>query len=223
MNEGLAIDAHIVTRVTNSAGQELYARPPFEGQRVLNEEIVHRMNSHDGRGGVARHRRGRADRPRCRRQDWHLLGLARRLVCRLQRRFYRRRLGRARQFHLHGPHHWRHACRRKSGPTPCASPIVASKPIPCPASSNPRTRRAKSRWRVSSTNWRTPLAKPRSANSPACLKFSTERWRPPRHSRRSGICACRWARRICLKARVSACTGASARLSSAPMAPANPP
>jgi penicillin-binding protein 1A len=45
MNEGLAIDAHIITRVTNSAGQELYVRPQFQGARVLDVEIVRRMNS----------------------------------------------------------------------------------------------------------------------------------------------------------------------------------
>lgn len=45
MNEGRRIDPHVVARVTNSAGQELYLRPAFEGQRVLDEEVVRRMNS----------------------------------------------------------------------------------------------------------------------------------------------------------------------------------
>ena len=45
MNDGRRIDPHIVQRVTNSAGEELYLRPPYEGQRVLDEDIVHRMNS----------------------------------------------------------------------------------------------------------------------------------------------------------------------------------
>jgi penicillin-binding protein 1A len=45
MNDGRRIDAHIISRVTNAAGQELYVRPPFEGQRVLDEEVVRRMNS----------------------------------------------------------------------------------------------------------------------------------------------------------------------------------
>jgi penicillin-binding protein 1A len=45
MNDGRRIDPHIVQRVTNSAGQELYVRPPYEGPRVLDEDIVQRMNS----------------------------------------------------------------------------------------------------------------------------------------------------------------------------------
>ncbi len=45
MNEGRRVDPYIVARVTNSTGQELYVRPPYEGPRVLNEEIVARMNS----------------------------------------------------------------------------------------------------------------------------------------------------------------------------------
>lgn len=45
MNEGRRVDPYIVARVTNSAGQELYVRPPHQGQRVLNEEVVRRMNS----------------------------------------------------------------------------------------------------------------------------------------------------------------------------------
>lgn len=45
MAEGHQMDAHIVLAVTNSAGEELYRRPPFEGPRVIEEDIVHRMNS----------------------------------------------------------------------------------------------------------------------------------------------------------------------------------
>lgn len=45
MNEGYRVDPYIVARVTNSAGQELYARPAHEGQRVLNEDVVAQMNS----------------------------------------------------------------------------------------------------------------------------------------------------------------------------------
>jgi penicillin-binding protein 1A len=45
MNEGRRIDAHIVQSVSNSAGRELYRRPEYEGPRVLDLDIVHRMNS----------------------------------------------------------------------------------------------------------------------------------------------------------------------------------
>ncbi|MBX3430752.1 MAG: PBP1A family penicillin-binding protein [Hyphomonadaceae bacterium] len=45
MDDGLRVDPHIVQRVTNSAGQEIYARPPYTPQRVLDEDIAHRMNS----------------------------------------------------------------------------------------------------------------------------------------------------------------------------------
>jgi penicillin-binding protein 1A len=45
MNEGRRIDPHIVQRITNSAGEELYLRPPYEGPRVLDQAIVERMNS----------------------------------------------------------------------------------------------------------------------------------------------------------------------------------
>jgi penicillin-binding protein 1A len=45
MNDGRRIDAHIIQRVTNSAGEELYVRPPYEGPRVLDQAIVERMNS----------------------------------------------------------------------------------------------------------------------------------------------------------------------------------
>lgn len=45
MNNGVRVDPHIITRVTNSSGQELYVRPAYEGQRVLDEAIVQQMNS----------------------------------------------------------------------------------------------------------------------------------------------------------------------------------
>jgi len=45
MNEGRRIDPHIIQTVTNSAGQELYRRPPYEGPRVLDADVVNRMNS----------------------------------------------------------------------------------------------------------------------------------------------------------------------------------
>lgn len=45
MNDGRRIDPHIVQSVTNSAGQELYRRPPYEPPRVLDEETVRRMTS----------------------------------------------------------------------------------------------------------------------------------------------------------------------------------
>jgi penicillin-binding protein 1A len=45
MNEGRRIDPHIVQRITNSAGEELYVRPPYEGPRVLDQAIVERMTS----------------------------------------------------------------------------------------------------------------------------------------------------------------------------------
>jgi penicillin-binding protein 1A len=45
MNEGRRVDSHIVRRVSNAAGQELYVRPAHEGQQVLDEEVVRRMNS----------------------------------------------------------------------------------------------------------------------------------------------------------------------------------
>ncbi len=45
MNEGRRIDPHIVQAVFNSAGRELYRRPAYEGPRVLDQEIVNRMNS----------------------------------------------------------------------------------------------------------------------------------------------------------------------------------
>ncbi|MEQ1708919.1 MAG: PBP1A family penicillin-binding protein [Terricaulis sp.] len=45
MTDGRRIDAHVVARVTNSAGQELYTRPAYDAPRVLDEEIVRRMTS----------------------------------------------------------------------------------------------------------------------------------------------------------------------------------
>jgi penicillin-binding protein 1A len=45
MVDGRRIDAHIIQRVTNSAGQELYVRPPYDPPRVLDEEIVRNMTS----------------------------------------------------------------------------------------------------------------------------------------------------------------------------------
>ena len=45
MNEGQRIDPHIVESIANSAGQELYRRPPYQGPRVLDPDVVHRMNS----------------------------------------------------------------------------------------------------------------------------------------------------------------------------------
>ncbi len=45
MDDGLRVDPHIVQRVTNSAGQEIYVRPPFNAPRVLDEEVVRRMTS----------------------------------------------------------------------------------------------------------------------------------------------------------------------------------
>jgi penicillin-binding protein 1A len=45
MNDGRRIDPHIISSVSNSAGQELYRRPPYEAPRVLDEEVVRRMTS----------------------------------------------------------------------------------------------------------------------------------------------------------------------------------
>lgn len=44
MDDGMRVDPHLVQRVTNSAGQEIYVRPPYTPQRVLDEDIAHRMN-----------------------------------------------------------------------------------------------------------------------------------------------------------------------------------
>lgn len=45
MADGHRLDPHIVLAVTNSAGEELYRRPPYEGPVVMEQDIVHRMNS----------------------------------------------------------------------------------------------------------------------------------------------------------------------------------
>jgi len=45
MNDGRRIDPHIVQAVFNSAGEQIYARPPFEPRRVMDEEIVRQMTS----------------------------------------------------------------------------------------------------------------------------------------------------------------------------------
>ncbi len=45
MNDGRRVDPHIVQSVTNSAGQELYRRPPYEAPRVLDEAVVRSMTS----------------------------------------------------------------------------------------------------------------------------------------------------------------------------------
>lgn len=45
MNEGRRTDPHIVQTVSNSTGEILYERPEYEGPRVMDEDIVHHMNS----------------------------------------------------------------------------------------------------------------------------------------------------------------------------------
>ncbi len=45
MTDGYRIEAHIITRVTDSAGREIYTRPAYDAPRVLDEEIVRRMTS----------------------------------------------------------------------------------------------------------------------------------------------------------------------------------
>ena len=45
MNDGQTLDPHIVEAVYNSAGQELYKRPPFASSRVIDEDLVQRMTS----------------------------------------------------------------------------------------------------------------------------------------------------------------------------------
>jgi penicillin-binding protein 1A len=45
MNDGSRVDPHIIMQVSDSAGHVLYRRPPFQGQRVLDEDIVRRMTS----------------------------------------------------------------------------------------------------------------------------------------------------------------------------------
>ncbi|MBK8544447.1 MAG: PBP1A family penicillin-binding protein [Caulobacteraceae bacterium] len=44
MDDGMRVDPHLVQRVTNSAGQEIYVRPPYTPARVLDEAVAHRMN-----------------------------------------------------------------------------------------------------------------------------------------------------------------------------------
>jgi penicillin-binding protein 1A len=44
MDDGMRVDPHLVQRVTNSAGQEIYVRPPYTPQRVLDEQVAQRMN-----------------------------------------------------------------------------------------------------------------------------------------------------------------------------------
>jgi penicillin-binding protein 1A len=45
MVDGRRLDPHVVARVTNSAGQEVYSRPDYVAPRVLDEEIARRMTS----------------------------------------------------------------------------------------------------------------------------------------------------------------------------------
>lgn len=45
MNDGRRIDPHIISAVSNSAGQELYRRPAYEPPRVLDEAVVRQMTS----------------------------------------------------------------------------------------------------------------------------------------------------------------------------------
>jgi penicillin-binding protein 1A len=45
MNDGVRVDPHIIQQVSDSAGHVLYRRPPYQGQRVLDEDIVRRMTS----------------------------------------------------------------------------------------------------------------------------------------------------------------------------------
>lgn len=45
MDDGRRVEPHLVRRVTNAAGREIYRRPGYNAPRVLNEETVHRMNS----------------------------------------------------------------------------------------------------------------------------------------------------------------------------------
>jgi penicillin-binding protein 1A len=45
MDDGMRVDPHIVQSITNTAGQEIYVRPPYTPQRVLDENLAHRMNS----------------------------------------------------------------------------------------------------------------------------------------------------------------------------------
>jgi penicillin-binding protein 1A len=45
MDDGMRVDPHIVERITNSAGQELYVRPPYTPARILDQQVAERMNS----------------------------------------------------------------------------------------------------------------------------------------------------------------------------------
>src|SRR5690606_22196799 len=45
MDDGMRVDPHIVQRVTNSAGQEIYVRPPYNPTRVLDQDVAERMTS----------------------------------------------------------------------------------------------------------------------------------------------------------------------------------
>lgn len=45
MDDGMRVEPYIVQSVTNSAGQEIYTRPPYNAPRVLDEEVVRRMTS----------------------------------------------------------------------------------------------------------------------------------------------------------------------------------
>ncbi len=45
MDDGQSVDPFIVQAVYNSAGQELFKRAPYQAQRVMDPDIVHRMNS----------------------------------------------------------------------------------------------------------------------------------------------------------------------------------
>jgi penicillin-binding protein 1A len=45
MIDGRRIDAHVVDRITNSAGQEIYRRPPFDAPQVIDAQVVRRMTS----------------------------------------------------------------------------------------------------------------------------------------------------------------------------------
>lgn len=45
MNDGQRIDPYIVQTVTDTAGRELYRRPPYQGPRVMDPQVVRRMTS----------------------------------------------------------------------------------------------------------------------------------------------------------------------------------
>ncbi|MGE0741076.1 MAG: transglycosylase domain-containing protein [Hyphomonadaceae bacterium] len=45
MDGGMRVEPYIVRRITNSAGREIYVRPAHQAPRVLDEEVVRRMNS----------------------------------------------------------------------------------------------------------------------------------------------------------------------------------